>query len=405
MTTIRQTSMVNPRLALLTDYPFQRLQALLADPPGQDPINLSIGEPQHRPPAMVAERLAAGVGDWGKYPPVAGSPAFRAAVAGWLARRFHLPDGMIDPETQVLPLAGSREGLFQVVQVVCSAETIDGRPPVVLLPNPFYQVYAGALLLAGAEPVFVPATRDSGFLPDFAALSDDILSRARLAYLCSPANPQGAVAGLDRLQGLIALARHHGFVLASDECYSEIYDATPPVGALEACARSGGDCANVLIFHSLSKRSSVPGLRSGFVAGDRTLIDAFRRYRSYSGTALPLPVLSASTALWSDESHVEDNRALYRAKMDLAEERLGNRFGFYRPDGGFYLWLDVGDGERAAQRLWREAGLRVLPGAYLGRPDADGVNPGSPFVRIALVQDLDTTRRALDRIADVLMED
>jgi N-succinyldiaminopimelate aminotransferase len=395
--------MVNPRLSQLTDYPFQRLSALLGEPAGAPPINLSIGEPQHRPPAMVAEILAAEAALWGKYPPIAGTPDFRNAVAAWLTRRFHLSPGLIDPETQVLPLAGSRDGLFQVAQVVLGVSP-DGPPPLVLLPNPFYQVYAGAVLLAGAQPVFVPADASTGFLPDFAALPEDILQRSRLCFLCSPANPQGSVADLDRLCAVISLARRHGFVLAADECYSEIYDRDPPPGALQACERLGEGTEGVLVFHSLSKRSSVPGLRSGFVAGDRTLIDAFRRFRSYAGTALALPVLAASTALWRDEAHVEENRALYRAKMEMAERRLGGRLGFYRPAGGFYLWLDVGDGEDAARRLWTEAGVRVLPGAYLARPDANGTNPGRSYVRIALVQDLDTTADALARIADVLVE-
>jgi N-succinyldiaminopimelate aminotransferase len=316
-----------------------------------------------------------------------------------LTHRFHLPAGAFDADKQILPLAGSREGLFQVVQIVCRAAP-DQPPPLVLLPNPFYQVYAGATYLAGAEPVFVPASRESGFLPDFSALPESVLRRAALAYLCSPANPQGAVASVASLQRTIALARRYGFVLAADECYSEIYDQIAPVGALEAC---GDDFANVLVFHSLSKRSSVPGLRSGFVAGDARLIDAFRRFRAYSGTAMPLPVVAASTALWQDETHVVENRALYRAKMDTAAAIFGDKLGFYRPGGGFYLWLDVGDGEKATLKLWRQAGVRVLPGAYLGRPGPDGVNPGAAFVRIALVQDQATTERALERIADTLV--
>ncbi|MDR3439577.1 aminotransferase class I/II-fold pyridoxal phosphate-dependent enzyme [Telmatospirillum sp.] len=399
MTNSRLPFMINPRLDLLTDYPFQRLTALLQDPPGAEPINLSIGEPQHQPPAMVTRILAEQAAGWGKYPPTIGTPPFRTAVGAWLTNRFHLPAGAFDADKQILPLAGSREGLFQVIQIVCRAAP-DQPPPLVLMPNPFYQVYAGATYLAGAEPVFVPASRESGFLPDFSALPESILQRAALAYLCSPANPQGAVAGLSSLRRTIALARRYGFVLAADECYSEIYDQIAPVGALEAC---GGDFANVLVFHSLSKRSSVPGLRSGFVAGDARLIDAFRRFRAYSGTAMPLPVVAASTALWQDETHVVENRALYRAKMDAAAAIFGDRLGFYRPGGGFYLWLDVGDGEKAALRLWREAGVRVLPGAYLGRPGPDGVNPGAAFVRIALVQDLATTERALERIANTLV--
>ena len=395
--------MINPRLDLLTDYPFRRLADLLQDSPGAEPIVMSIGEPQHQPPAMVADILTEQASGWGKYPPMAGTPAFRAAVAAWLTRRFHLAADAIDADNQILPLAGTREGLFQIAHLICDA-TKSGKPPVVLLPNPFYQVYAGAALLAGAEPVFVPAGRENGFLPDYSALPPAILQRAALAYLCNPANPQGTVASLDYLEATIGLARRYGFTLAVDECYSEIYDHAEPAGALEACTRLGGGMDGVVIFHSLSKRSSAPGLRSGFVAGEPQLISAFGRLRSYGGAAVPLPILAASTALWQDETHVEVNRALYRAKLDVAAEIFGDRLGFYRPAGGFFLWLDVGDGERAAKRLWTEAGVRVLPGAYLARSGADGINPGASFIRVALVHDLETTRRALTRIAALLVE-
>lgn len=395
--------MANPRLDLLTDYPFRRLAGLLQGPSGADPIIMSIGEPQHMPPPFVAEILAAQAAGWGKYPPLSGTAEFRAAAAGWLTRRFRLAEGALDPDRQVLPLAGTREGLFQIAHVVCGQAT-GGRPPVVLLPNPFYQIYAGAALLAGAEPVFVPATAETGFLPDFSTVSEDILGRTALAYLCTPANPQGSVASLERLAATIALARRHGFVLAVDECYSEIYDRSEPAGALEACGLLGGGFDNVVVFHSLSKRSSAPGLRSGFAAGDPALMDAFGRLRAYGGAAVPLPILAASTALWQDEAHVEANRALYRAKLDVAEQILGNRLGFYRPEGGFFLWLKVGDGEQAALSLWAEAGVRVLPGAYLARAGADGSNPGEPYIRVALVHDLETTQRALTRLADILAE-
>ncbi len=393
--------MLNPRLDLLTDYPFQRLAALLQGPAGDEPLAMSIGEPQHQPPSFVAEILSREAAGWGKYPPMPGTPAFRQAVATWLCNRFTLPADWIDADRQILPLAGTREGLFQVAQLV-TADSAAGSPPTVLLPNPFYQVYAGAALLAGAEPVFVPAVRDGGFLPDFAALPKAILDRAALAYLCNPANPQGSVASLAVLKETIALARHHGFVLAVDECYSEIYDREPPAGALQACRDLGGSSEGVVVFHSLSKRSSAPGLRSGFVAGDPALVAAFNRLRAYGGAAVPLPILAASTALWLDEVHVEDNRVLYRAKFDLADQILGELPGYYRPPGGFFLWLDVGDGEEAALRLWREAGIRVLPGGYLARPDAHGVNPGASYIRVALVHDLPTTRRALTRMAEVL---
>ncbi|MFZ0847426.1 MAG: aminotransferase class I/II-fold pyridoxal phosphate-dependent enzyme, partial [Pseudolabrys sp.] len=263
------------------------------------------------------------------------------------------------------------------------------------------QVYAGAAVLAGAEPVFVPGTVAGGFLPDFARVPVEVLERAALAFICTPANPQGAVATSAQLVEAIGIARRHGFTLAVDECYSEIYDRDPPPGALAAAAATGS-LDNVIVFHSLSKRSSVPGLRVGFVAGDARVIAAFARLRSYGGASVPLPMMAVGAALWQDETHVEANRALYRAKFDMAEELLGGRLGFYRPAGGFYLWLDVGDGEKAALKLWRTAGIRTLPGAYLARTEADGTNPGAHYVRAALVQDLATTRRALTRLAEIL---
>lgn len=392
--------MTNPRLGRLTDYPFQRLTALLGGAAAPDSVVMSIGEPQHPPPPVVAEVLAAQAALWGKYPPVAGSPDYRRACTDWLSRRFALPAGMLDADRHVVPVAGTREALFLFAQAVVPGDG-DGRP-VVLLPNPFYQVYAGAAVMASAEPVFVPATAATGFQPDFAALPEATLARTALAYLCTPGNPQGSVASLDLLTRSIAAARRHGFVLAVDECYSEIYDAQPPAGALQACAALGGGLDNVVVFHSMSKRSSVPGLRCGFVAGDERALAAFAHLRSYGGATVPLPVLAAGAALWRDEAHVEANRALYRAKLDIAEELLGGRFGFFRPPGGFFLWLDVGDGEAAALALWRQAKIRVLPGAYLAREDAAGVNPGKPYIRVALVHDLETTRRALGRLAEVL---
>ena len=395
--------MLNPRLDLLTDYPFQRLAALLQGPAGATPLAMSIGEPQHQPPAFVAEILAAQAAGWGKYPPLAGTPELRAAIAGWLTRRFRLAETMIDPDKQIVPLAGTREGLFQIAQVVLAEAAPDALPPVVLLPNPFYQIYAGAALMAGAEPVFVPASRENGFLPDFSTLAPGILARTRLAYLCTPANPQGAVASRAQLEEAINLARRYGFVLAVDECYSEIYDTDDaPAGALQACRSMGGRLDNVVVFNSLSKRSSAPGLRSGFACGPTALMAAFSRLRAYGGAAVPLPIQAASTALWNDEAHVEDSRRLYRGKFDVAEQILGHRKGFYRPEGGFFLWLDVGDGERVAKALWEQAGIRVLPGAYLARPGTDGVNPGQRYIRIALVHDQETVGQALRRLDEVL---
>ncbi len=311
---------------------------------------------------------------------------------------------MVDAESQILPVAGTREALFLIGQVAVPRRKGGGRP-VVLVPNPYYHVYSAMPHLTGAEAMFVPATEETGFIPDFSALDESILERTALAYLCTPSNPQGAVADLETLKRAVELARKHDFILACDECYTEIYADRPPAGALQACLDLGGavdGMDNVVIFHSLSKRSCVPGLRSGFVAGPAELMRLFRRVRSYGGAALPLPIVEASAALWNEEDHVAENRALYRAKFAAATRILGARFGDVAPAGGIFLWLDVGDGEAAARKLWTEAALRVLPGAYMARPDANGANPGAAFIRVALVPDLDTTTAALERLVNVL---
>jgi aspartate/methionine/tyrosine aminotransferase len=270
------------------------------------------------------------------------------------------------------------------------------------VPNPYYLVYNGAATMQGAEAVFLDATRDNRFMPDLGAIPREILERTALFYLCSPANPQGTVASLDYLKQAIGLAREYDFVLAVDECYAEIYDKAPPAGALEACAALGDGFDRVVVFHSLSKRSSAAGLRSGFVAGDPRLIGHYAHLRSYGGCQVPLPVQAAAAALWRDEAHVEENRAAYRRKFDLAEEALAGHYGFYRPEGGFFLWLDVGNGEEAALRLWRDAAVRVLPGGYTARPAAGRPNPGGAYVRLAIVHDEPTLAAAFERIRRVL---
>ncbi|MDE0795418.1 MAG: aminotransferase class I/II-fold pyridoxal phosphate-dependent enzyme [Alphaproteobacteria bacterium] len=398
---------LNARMDAVGDYPFDRLRALLGTlepPPGIMPIPLSLGEPQHAPPAFLAETVARETAGWSKYPPMRGTEPARAAIAAWLTRRFGLPDRMVDPETMVIPVSGTREALFMIA-LAAVPETKNGQKPVVLMPNPFYQVYLGAAVMAGAEPIFVPADGNNGFLPDFAAVPEDILARTALAYYCSPANPQGAIASMETMKNLVTLAREHDFLLVSDECYSELYYGDPPTGGAEACAALGDDgpdaMRNVAVMNSLSKRSSAPGLRSGFVAGDAELIRRFARLRDYGGAPPPLPLLAAASALWSDEDHVVANRALYAAKFALAEEILAGKYGYYSPAGGFYLWLDVGDGEAAARALWGDAGVRVIPGEYLAR-EADGYHPGAGYIRLALVHDLETTREALTRITQVL---
>ena len=391
--------MRNERLDHLAEFPFRRLAALLArEPAAPGPtLDLALGEPRHAPPALLAETVAAHGHQWNRYPPVLGTPEFRATVADWLTRRFGLPPGAIDGERHVCPLAGTKEGLYLLPSLATS-----GRGnPAVLMPDPVYAVYFGGAMVAGAEPVLLPATAEIGFLPDLDALSPALLDRAALLYLCTPANPQGAVADLDYLRKAVRLARRHGFLLAVDECYCELWDRAPPPGALEAALAEGGSFDQVVVFHSLSKRSSAPGLRSGFVAGDPAVIKDLVRLRAYASPVQPLPLLAAATALWRDETHVEENRARYRAKFDLAERRLSNRFGFYRPAGGFFLWLDVGDGEAACRRLWTEGGLRVLPGAYLSGADPV-TSPGRPYIRVALVDEAATVDSALARLSAVL---
>lgn len=396
--------MINPRLDALRDNPFDRLRALLdgiRPPAGLKPLVLSVGEPRHPPPPLVDRVIAAHRGEWGRYPQLEGTAQFRAAAAGWLRRRFGLAETAIDAERQILPVAGTREALF--LAALCAVPRRKGRRrPAVLMPNPFYHVYFGAAIASGAEPVYLAAGPETGFLPDLDAIDAATFDRTALMYLCSPANPQGAVADLDYLKAAVRLARCHRFVLAVDECYAEIYDASPPPSALAACADLGGESANVLVFHSLSKRSSVPGLRSGFVAGDAELIAQFRRLRSFAGATLPPPLTAASAALWDDDAHVARNRALYREKIDLAETILGRRFAFYRPQGGFFLWLRVGDSQRAARTLWSEAAIRVLPGAYLGRNTAEDGHPGEQYIRFALIDDLTDTEDALRRLVKVL---
>lgn len=385
----------------LQEFPFRRLAALVAGTPpraGLPVCDLSIGEPKHPPPALIAATVAAHAQAWNRYPPPTGTPEFRAAVARWLTRRFGLPDRALDPDREVLPLAGTKEGLFLLAQLVVSGTARPGRPAV-LMPNPGYAVYAGAAAMAGAEPVALPTPAASGFLPDLDALDARLLERTALFYLCTPANPQGAVADEAYLARAVRLARRHGFVLAVDECYSEIWDRAPPPGALAAAWGEDGSLAQVLAFNSLSKRSSAAGLRSGFVAGDAAILARFAKVRAYAAPVQPLPLMAAAAALWGDEAHVEANRALYRAKIDLAERRLAGRLGFYRPPGGFFLWLDVGDGEAACRRLWQTAAIKVLPGGYLGEDDGKGENPGTPFIRAALVDAAEAIGPALDRLA------
>jgi N-succinyldiaminopimelate aminotransferase len=385
-----------------TRSPFVRLRELLGDaPPGKPAISLGVGEPQHPIPAFVGPVLAAHLDEFGRYPMNKGLDEFAKAVARWLGRRFTLPRP-VDPGAEVLVLNGTREGLFLAAIAAKSWVTPRGGPLAMLIPNPFYAAYAAGAIAAGCEPVYLPATAATGFLPDLDALSDDLLARTVAFYLASPSNPQGAVADRAYLSRLTALARRFGFLVFADECYCEIYSDHAPPGMLEA---AGPDFANVVVFHSLSKRSSLPGLRVGFAAGDRKFLAAFLEFRNVAAPQVPMPAQRVAIAAYDDEAHVKENRRLYREKFDLADQIVGDRYGYRRPPGGFFLWLDVsahGGSEAAALTLWREAGIRVLPGRYLARDQDDGSNPGANYIRVAMVQNKDITAEALHRLVAVL---
>ncbi len=374
--------------------------ANLLDPvsPGLAPISLAVGDPRGAVPGFVTDALNAHAHEFGEYPPINGTAAWREAAGAWLKRRFGVH---VDPERELLPLNGTREGLF-LAPFIVTPESKGGARPAILLPNPFYQCYAAAILSAGAEPVFVRADAASGFLPDFESLPNSVLDRTVAAYICSPSNPEGAVASEAYWRTLFALADRHDFTVFADECYADIYLDKPPVGALTA---RGAPFERLLTFHSLSKRSGMPGLRSGIVAGDAKLMAKFRAFRNYAGPQVPMPIMAASAAAWSDEAHVGANREAYREKFRLAQRMLGNRAGFRVPEGGFFLWLDVGNGEETARTLWRDAGVRTLPGAYMGREIERGkprTNPGFSYLRVALVNDLSTILTALERMVEIL---
>ncbi len=392
---------MNPLLGSLQPYPFEKLAKLKngVTPPAELlPINLSIGEPRHATPHVVTEALIAHLHGLAHYPITRGMPALRQVIAEWLCRRFGLQQKDIDAERHVLPVNGTREALFSFAQCV-----VDGRKdaPLVLMPNPFYQIYEGASLLAGARPHFLNLYGESGFLPDFDRVPDRVWERCQLIYICSPGNPSGAVMPLAQLQQLIRLADRWGFVIASDECYSELYrdENRPPPGLLQAAQAMGNtDFRHCMVFHSLSKRSNAPGLRSGFVAGDADLLQAYALYRTYHGCAMSPPIQHASIAAWGDETHVRDNRRSYRQKFDAVQPILSEALELEMPAAGFYLWprTPIGDAE-FARGLFAATHVTVLPGSYLSR-DSEGANPGAGRVRLALVAPLDECVEAAMRI-------
>jgi len=369
------------RFSNLPAYAFPRLRALLdAHAPGGEVVHMTIGEPKHAFPDWIAQEIAANAAGFGQYPVNEGMPALLEAAGDWLERRYGV---RVDPGTRLMALNGTREGLYNAMMAL-SPETKRGRRPAVLVPNPFYQVYMVAALSVGAEPVFLNATASAGYLPDVTAVAPEVLDRVTVLYLCSPSNPQGAVASRDYWAEVIGLAEKHDFRIFADECYSEIYRDTPPVGVLQVAQEMGADPERIVAFHSLSKRSNVPGLRSGFVAAGPESIRHMRQLRNYAGSPLPMPLQHAAARLWADEAHVVENRRLYARKYARADEIMAGVPGYAGPEAGFFLWLPVADGEDAAVRLWRETGVRVLPGAYLAQ-EADGVNPGKEFVRVAMV--------------------
>jgi aspartate/methionine/tyrosine aminotransferase len=385
--------------------PFARLAELLHGiAPGAPPIDLSLGEPRALIPSFLGPTLEQHLSEFGRYPPIRGIPALRQAIAVWLSRRYPTLAAQVDAEAEVLPLNGSREGLFSAVFPALARKASIARPAV-LIPNPFYQAYAAAAAASGAEPVFLDSAGATQFLPALDAIDEQLLRRTVALYLCTPSNPQGAVADRSYLAAAIALARRFDFMLFADECYSEIYSETLPPGALETAFAGNDNFANVVTFNSLSKRSGLPGLRSGFVAGDPAFIAAFARFRNVACPQVPLPIQHVSVKAWSDEAHVEQGRALYRQNFDIAGAVLQGRYGYRRPQGGFFLWLDIaahGGGEEAVKTLWKGCGVRLLPGKYLARTGASGVNPGVNHVRVALVHDSATTGEALGRIVATL---
>ncbi len=395
---------MNPNLEKLQAYPFERFRALIrqeSQNPELTPVSMSIGEPGHEPPATALQAMTESLPTVAKYPPTRGSDVLRECIAQWLAKRFGLSPGTIDSNRHVLPVNGTREALFAIAQ--CLFNQNDTKKPLVLIPNPFYQIYEGAALLAGATPYFYNTDAANQYQPDFDSIPDSVWAQCQFIYICTPGNPAGAVISARHLQQLITLAHQHDFTIISDECYSEIYpaNANPPSGLLQASADAGNiDFDRCVVFNSLSKRSNLPGLRSGLVAGDAGIIEKFLQFRTYHGCAMPGYVSAASIAAWSDERHVIDNRSLYQAKFDQVITVLETCFSLKRPDAGFFLWIDLGQSDtQFARNLYREKSVSVLPGSYLSRSTELG-NPGENHVRLALVAPLDTCIEAAQRIHD-----
>ena len=385
------------RFSNLPAYAFPRLRALLDHhAPGGDVVHMTIGEPKHAFPDWVTQIITDNAAGFNNYPDNNGLPELLSAVQNWLKRRF---DADVSPE-QIIALNGTREGLYNAQMALCP-EQKNGQKPVILIPNPFYQVYMIGAISVAADQVFLPATAQNNHLPDYTSLPTDVLDRTAIAFVCSPSNPQGAVASTDYLQDLIALGEKHDFQIFSDECYSEIYRDTPPTSALKVAQDMGAHPERVVVFHSLSKRSNLPGLRSGFAAGGPQSIAKIRQLRAFSGAPLPNPLQMAAAAVWNDEDHVSENRAMYQEKYRIADEIFSGVQGYAGPEAGFFLWLPVEDGEQAALKVWQETGVRVLPGEYLSK-DGVGINPGKPYIRVAMVAPKHQMAQGLIRLRDCL---
>lgn len=397
---------MTPRLKLLQPYPFEKLAQLkqgIAAPAGKSPIVLSIGEPAHATPHVIQEALLTHLHGLSNYPTTKGLPKLRQAIGDWLTNRFRLPAGLIDAERQILPVSGTREALFSFAQ--CVVDPSAGERPVVIMPNPFYQIYEGAALLAGAEPYFLNTPASNSYLPDFGSVPESVWRRCQLIYICSPGNPSGAVMPGAGHEQLLRLAERYDFVIASDECYSELYDDenNPPPGLLETACRLGNtEFKRCVVFHSLSKRSNAPGLRSGFVAGDASILNDYLLYRTYHGCAMPVPTQHASIQAWQDERHVRENRRLYREKFDAVIDILGEVCDVAKPPAGFYVWLKTPVSEiEFARQLYARENVTVLPGSFLSR-EFNGLDPGVNHVRIALVAPLQECVEAARRIKNFL---
>lgn len=386
------------RFSNLPAHVWPRLRALLdAHEGGATPLHMTIGEPKHAFPAWVTDVISDHSQGFNKYPSNEGINDLRHAISEWIDRRYHVA---YDADTEIMVLNGTREGLYNVCMALCP-ETKNGRRAAIAMPNPFYPVYLIGTISAQAEPILMNAIAETNHLPDFTSLSEDVLDRLTAAFICSPANPQGAVADRAYWEATIALAEKHDFRIFADECYSEIYRDTPPPGVLEVAEAMGADRNRIVAFHSLSKRSNLPGLRSGFVASGAESISEIRQLRAYAGAPLPEPLQHAAAAVWADEDHVEENRALYNEKYALADRIFADVPGYVSPQAGFFLWLPVDDGEAAALKLWRETGVRVLPGAYLAQ-DVNGENPGTGYIRVALVAQKEETEQGLTAIRNCL---